>query len=130
MSVPDEDVKQRILTLPGPYCSSKRVYNSFSSSSRPTPKKTEECMRDLETASLGQVKKLGKSTVFYKTLPSTLIHSEHHLAGEPEYVFGATKETFLKADDLLTSSQKETMLDNHPKLQELRGYFTSQNVEL
>ena len=36
-------------------------------------------MRELETASLGQVKKLGKSTVFYKAIPNTLIHTEHHL---------------------------------------------------
>ncbi|PFX15898.1 hypothetical protein AWC38_SpisGene19866 [Stylophora pistillata] len=129
MSVTDEDVKQRILTLLGPYCSSKRVYNSFSSSSRPTPKKTEECMRDLETASLGQVNKLGKSTVFYKTLPNILIHSQHRL-GNLNMSLEQYKEKFLKYDDLLTSSQKEAMLDNHPKLQELRQYFISQNVEL
>lgn len=129
MSVTDEDVKQRILMLPGPYCSSKRVYNSFSSSSHPTLKKTEECMRDLEMAALGQVNKLGKATVFYKTLPSTLIHSEHHL-GNLNMSLEQYKEKFLKDDDLLTSSQKEAMLENHPKLQELRGYFTSQYVEL
>ena len=129
MSVPDEDVKQRILTLPGPYCSSKRVYNSFSSSSRPNPPKTEGYMRELETASLGQVKKLGKSTVFYKAIPNTLIHTKHHL-GNLNVSLDQFKDNFLKADDLLTSSQKESMLDNHPKLQELREYFRSQNVEL
>ena len=86
-------------------------------------------MTNLETASLGQVKKMGKSTVFFKTLPSTLIHSEHHL-GNLNMSLEQYKETFLKADDLLTSSQKETMLDNHPKPEELREYFTSQNVEL
>lgn len=117
MSVTDEDVKQRILMLPGPYCSSKRVYNSFSSSSHPTLKKTEECMRDLEMAALGQVNKLGKATVFYKTLLSTLIHSEHHL-GNLNMSLEQYKEKFLKDDDLLTSSQKEAMLENHPKLQE------------
>ena len=86
-------------------------------------------MRELETASLGHVKKLGKSTVFYKALPSTLIHSEHHV-GNLNVSLEEYKDNFLKADDLLTSSQEETMLDNHPKLQELREYFRSQNVEL
>lgn len=41
LSVPDEEVKQRILTLPGPFCSSKQVYNSFSSGSHPTPQSKE-----------------------------------------------------------------------------------------
>ena len=86
-------------------------------------------MRDLETGSLGHVKKLGKSTVFYKALPSTLIHSEHHL-GNLNVSLEEYKDNFPKANDLLTSSQEETMLDNHPKLQELREYFRSQNVEL
>ena len=86
-------------------------------------------MRDLETASLGHVKKLGKSTVFYKALPRTLIYSEHHLRNLNVFL-EEYKDNFLKADDLLTSSQEETMLDNYPQLQELREYFRSQNVEL
>ena len=86
-------------------------------------------MRELETASLGHVKKLRKSTVFYKALPSTLIHSEHHL-GNLNVSLEEYKDNFLKADGLLTSSQEETILDNHPKLQELREYFRAQNVEL
>lgn len=89
MSVPDEDVKQRILTLPGPYCSSKRVYNTFSSSSHPAPKKTEDYMRDLETASLGQVEKLGKSTVFYQARTSKHPYPFRAPSGELEYIFGA-----------------------------------------
>lgn len=83
-------------------------------------------MMELETASLGHVKKLGKSTVFYKALPSTLIHSEHHLGN---LNVSLEEYNFLKANDLLTSFQEETMLDNHPKLQELREYFRSQHVE-
>lgn len=64
-------------------------------------------MRELETASLGHVKKLGKSTVFYKALPSTLIHSEHHL-GNLNVSLEEYKDNFLKANDLLTSFQEET----------------------
>ncbi|PFX30035.1 hypothetical protein AWC38_SpisGene5185 [Stylophora pistillata] len=129
LSVPDEYVKQRILTLPGLFCSSKRVSNSFPSSSRPTPQKTEGYMRDIETASIGHVKKLGKTTEFYKALPSTLIFPEHHL-GNFNVSLEEYKDNYLKADDLLTASQKETMLDNHPKLHEVTEYFISQIVEL
>lgn len=86
-------------------------------------------MRDLETASIGHVKKLGKSTEFYKALPSTRIFPEHHL-GNFNVSLEEYKDNYLKADDLPTASQKETMLDNHSKLHELTEYFISQNVEL
>lgn len=124
MTVSKEDVKQRILTMPGPFCICKRVYNSYSSSSRPSPKLTEDCMKELDNESLGSMKKVQKSTFFFKVLPSTLVHSEHQLSLE-QY-----KEHFLQNDYLLPSSQKEKMLENHPHEAELRVYLLAEGVDM
>lgn len=124
MTVSKEDVKQRILTMPGPFCSCKWVYNSYSSSSRQSPKLTEDCMKELDNESLGSMKKVQKSTFFFKVLPSTLVHSEHQLSLE-QY-----KEHFLQNDYLLPSSQKEKMLENHPHEAELRVYLLAEGVDM
>lgn len=129
MTVSKEDVKQRILTMPGPFCSCKRVYNSYSSSSRPSPKLTEDCMKELDNESLGSMKKVQKSTFFFKVLPSTLVHSEHQL-GAFNLSLEQYKEHFLQNDDLLPSSQKEKMLENHPHEAELRVYLLAEGVDM
>ena len=122
MDVSKEDIKKKILCLPGPFCNAKRVYNSFSSSSRPSPQITEQCFQELANESLGSFKKVQKSTFFYKALPLTLAASEHHL-GALNLSLDEYKDNFLKKDGLLPSSQRDRMLENHPMEEELRAYL-------
>ena len=123
-----EDIKKKILCLPGPFCSAKRIYNSFSSSSRPSPQVTEQCFQELTDESLGSFKKVQKSTFFYKALPLTLANSEHHL-GALNLSLGDYKANVWK-DDLLPSSQRDKMLENHPQENELRAYLQQEGAPI
>ena len=105
----------------------KRVYNSFSSSSRPSPQVTEQCFQELVSESLGSFKKVQKSTFFYKALPLTLANSEHRL-GVFNLSFEDYKANFLKKDDLLPSSQRDKMLENHPQEDELREFLQQEGA--
>ena len=129
LDVSKEDIKKKIVCLPGPFCSAKRVYNSFSSSSRPSPQVTEQCFQELANESLGSFKKVQKSTFFYKALPSTLVNSEHHL-GALNLSLEDFKANFLKKDDLLPSSQRDKILENHPQENELRAYLLQEGAQL
>ncbi|CAH3172087.1 unnamed protein product [Porites evermanni] len=119
-NISKEFIKEKIFNLPGPFCSARRVYNSFSSNLRPSPQLTEECFRELEKQSLGHFKKVKRSMYFYKALPSSL--NENHLRGFnlslDDYI-----RTFLKRDDLLASKERNTMLHYHPLEKELREYL-------
>ena len=75
MTVAEDDIKKRILHISGPFCSAKRVYNSYS----PSPKVTEKCMVELAGLSLGTHKKVQRSSYFLKSLPSALTNSQHQL---------------------------------------------------
>ena len=119
MDVSKEDIKRKILSLPGSFCSAKRIYNSYSSSLRPSPQITEQCFQELQNQSLGISKKLQESTVFYKALPSALAGSEHHL-GALNLSLDDYKGNLLKKDDLLPSSPRDKMVENHPLNEELR----------
>lgn len=127
LDVSKEDIKKKILCLPGPFCNAKRVYNSFSSSSRPSPQVTEQCFQELVSESLGSFKKVQKSTFFYKALPLTLANSEHCL-GVFNLSFEDYKANFLKKDDLLPSSQGDKMLENHPQEDELREFLQQEGA--
>ena len=124
-----EDIKKKILCLPGPFCSAKRIYNSFSSSSRPSPQVTEQCFQELTNESLGSFKKVQKSTFFYKALPLTLPNSEYHLSAL-NLSLEDYKANYLKKDDLLPSSQRDKMLENHPQLNELRTYLQQEGAPI
>jgi len=129
LDVSKEDIKKKIVCLPGPFCSAKRVYNSFSSGSRPSPQVTEQCFQELANESLGSFKKVQKSTFFYKALPSTLVNSEHHL-GALNLSLEDFKANFLKRDDLLPSSQRDKMLENRPQEEELRAYLLQEGAQI
>lgn len=100
----------------------KRVYNSFSCSLRPSPQVTEQCFQELANESLGSFQKVQKSTFFYKALPLTLATSEHHL-GALNLSLEDYKANFLKKDNLLPSSRRDKMLENHPQEDELKAYL-------
>lgn len=129
LEVSKEDIKRKILCIPGPFCNAKRVYNSFSSSSRPSPQVTEQCFQELANESLGSFKKVQKSRFFYKALPLTLANSEHHL-GALNLSLEDYKGNFLKKDDLLPSSQRDKMLENHPQEDELKAYLQQEGARI
>ena len=124
-----EDIKKKLLCLPGPFCSAKCVYNSFSSSLRPSPQVTEQCFQELATESLGSFKKVQKSTFFYKALPLTLANSKHHL-GALNLSLEKYKTNVLKKDDILPSSQRDKMLENHPQEDEWRAYLHQEGTPI
>ena len=128
LDVSKEDIEKKILCLPGPFCSAKRVYNSFSSSSRPSPQVTEQCFQELTDESLGSFKKVQKSTFFYEALPLTLANSEHHL-GALNLSLEDYKANVWK-DDLLPSSQRDKMLENHSQENELRAYLQQEGAPI
>ena len=128
LDVSKEDIK-KILCLPGPFCNAKRFYNSFSSSSRPSPQVTEQCFQELANESLGSFKKIQKSRFFYKSLPLTLANSEDHL-GALNLSLGDYKANFLKNDDLLPSSQRDKMLENHPQQDKLTAYLQQEGAPI
>ena len=64
---------------------------------------------------------------FYKALPLTLANSEHRL-GVFNLSFEDYKANFLKKDDLLPSSQRDKMLENHPQEDELREFLQQEGA--
>ncbi|CAH3150040.1 unnamed protein product, partial [Porites lobata] len=116
-NISKELIMKKILTLPGPFCSTRRVYNSSSSNSRPSPRLIQGCLREY------YLKKVQRSLCFYKALPFSLNTTlEHHLGGlNPPLV--CYKRNVLNKDDLLASTERNKMLHNHPLEKELREYL-------
>ena len=73
--------------------------------------------------------KVQKSRFFYKALSLTLANSEHHL-GALKLSLEDYKANFLKNDDLLPSSQRDKMLENHPQQDELRAYLQQEGAPI
>ena len=63
------EVKRRLLVVRGPFCSRKRLYNSISSTERPSPEKVGCAMESLKEESLGVVVKVRRGVFFYKVFP-------------------------------------------------------------
>lgn len=127
-SVNSDEIKRKVLLgLPGPFLSSKRVYNSFSSSQRPTPTQTEVAMRELEQDGFGSVQHMGRSMVFYKALPSDV--SPATLLNQ----FGTNMETFtdnfFARDLLMSSSQFDNILLHHPQYMEVQNAMLEYELE-
>ena len=113
MSVPALDVKKKILKLvPGPFCTAKRVYNSFSSSLRQDAATIQGYFEELQAESLGEVK-VGRSCVFYKAMPPAIKDLQHKLA-QFELAFEEYESNFLKRDELTTWTQRSTLVNNQP----------------
>lgn len=104
------DIQEKILTLPGPFHSRKRIYNSYSSANRPTPDETQQAMENLQSLNLGTVKKIGKTHVFYKELPSKLVDFIPTKMTEEAY-----KRVFLSKDHIPTRSFYRKMIEEHPQ---------------
>ena len=80
--------------------------------------------------SLGFVKKVQKSTFFYKSLPTTLVESEEKL-GLYNISLENYERRFVEVDELLTSGQKEKQLfENHPQQEAVRNYLIENTESL
>ena len=74
VGVQSEDIKKRILSLPGPFVCVRRIVRSFSSAQRPSSKATQGAIASLQTAGIGNVLTLNKQVVFLKKIP-TIVNS-------------------------------------------------------
>ena len=117
------------MALPGPFCTQRRMYNSFSSSNRPSAAHVQECFRSLEQLGLGKIRRINRSVVFYKTLPTEMEDVENHL-GPYDMSLEDYKRLFLNKDELVPSSQWDHLVDEHPKKNALEAYFIAENKML
>ena len=109
----DEEIKVKVLTLPGPFCTRKRIYSSFSSSQRTSPQHTEKCMKELEAIGLGKCVINGKVLVFYKVLPSKIVYSD--LLQPFQLIWDQYQEHFKLTDPLTTRYQRQKLFNAHPE---------------
>ena len=121
--VSDEQIKEKVFIIPGPFVTRRRVYNSFSSAQRPTPQQTEDCLKKLEESDLGKCLKVGKTLVFYKELPSVMRGKEEDLA-KIKMTADRYKNLFISIDDLVPQDMAEKFMNNHPNVEDLskEGY--------
>jgi hypothetical protein len=106
------EVKRRLLVVRGPFCSRKRLYNSISSTERPSPEKVGCAMESLKEESLGVVVKVRRGVFFYKVFPHQVDVTSLAKYGisEEEY-----KGTYFSQDSMITTDQRSYMEHHHPK---------------
>lgn len=106
------ELKKRILAVPGPFCSRKRLYNSISSTDRPSPEKVESAMESLKEESIGVIVKVRRGVFFYKAFPHVIdiaLLAKYGIS-EDEY-----KNIYFSEDPLITEDQKLYMEHHHPE---------------
>ena len=120
MGVLCEDIQKRILSLPGPFVSVRRVVRSYSSTRRPSSKAAQEAIAVLQAARIGSVIKINKLVVFFKKLLTVV--SPHAVAA-----CGVTPEeyhqAFLTKDNKITVDMQETVMNAHPQKDEILTFL-------
>ena len=120
MGVLCEDIQKRILSLPGPFVSVRRVVRSYSSTRRPSSKAAQEAIAALQAARIGSVIKINKLVVFFKKLLTVV--SPHAVAA-----CGVTPEeyhqAFLTKDNKITVDMQETVMNAHPQKDEILTFL-------
>lgn len=120
VGVRSEEIKKRILQVPGPFTTARRVYTSFSSRNRPSAQTVQLSMEELENDGLGTFKIVNKLKVFYKKLPSEDMKANLSLHEMSLEVYIAI---FREEDPRLTTRNKDTIFENHPNSAELDEYM-------
>ena len=109
------ELNRRLLVVPGPFCSRKRLYNSISSTERPSSEKVECAMERLKEESLGLVVKVRRGVFFDKVFP-------HQVDVTSLAKYGISKEgykgTYFSEDPMITLAQKSYLEYYHPKKNE------------
>ena len=120
MGVLCEDIQKRILSLPGPFVSVRRVVRSYSSTRRPSIEAAQEAIAALQAARIGSVIKINKLVVFFKKLLTVV--SPHAVAA-----CGVTPEeyhqAFLTKDNKITVDMQETVMNAHPQKDEILKFL-------
>ena len=115
-----EDIQKRILSLPGPFVSVRRVVRSYSSTRRPSIEAAQEAIAALQAARIGSVIKINKLVVFFKKLLTVV--SPHAVAA-----CGVTPEeyhqAFLTKDNKITVDMQETVMNAHPQKDEILKFL-------
>ena len=109
-SVPLEIIIQVMLNIPGPFVTARRAYMKCPSNRRPVSNRVQQAF-EYVSGTLGTVKKVNKSPVFFKALPSNLtpeILAEYNMSLE------VYTDIFKGSDELLTKRQIETFFAAHP----------------
>lgn len=96
-----EDVMKRVLEMPGPYTTARRVYTSFSSSCRPNVSMVQKAMENVQESGFCTYKMVNKLKVFYKVLPNNVdLEAKLSTFNIP---LGEFEAIFRKVDERLTS---------------------------
>lgn len=112
LGLTEKEVKTRLMAVPGPFCSRKRLYNSISSTDRPRPDQVESAMEHLKDEALGSIVRIRRGVIFYKAFPHLV-----DATSLAKYGISAEKykETYFSEDRLITDDQKSYMVFNHPQ---------------
>ena len=116
-----EDIKKRILCLPGPFVSVRRVVRSFSSTRRPSSKAAQDAMAALHTAGIGSMLTLNKLVVFLKKIPPLVNKNQVTACGVTPQEY---KAAFDEQDTKLTADVQETVMEAHPQREEVEAYLS------
>ncbi len=108
----------KILMIPGPFFTKRRIYNSISSADRPDPAKVEEVMQALAVESLGSVVKIRRGVMFYKSFPE---HVDQTTLAKYRISLEDFRKCFFTNDDHITETQKLYLESNHPKKAEYQA---------
>lgn len=115
----EDQVKDKILRMKGPFTTARRVSTSFSSQCRPKVDIVQASMEALQASGLGIFKVVSKLKIFYKNLPDVDLQpklANFNIAQE-EY-----SSTFDLEDDKLTRTNKEIIMDGHPSREALEQH--------
>ena len=116
-----EDVMKRVLEMPGPYTTARRVYTSFSSSCRPNVSMVQKAMENVQESGFGTYKMVNKLKVFYKVLPNNVdLEAKISTFNIP---LGEFEAIFRKVDERLTSRNIEAIMEAHPNAECLENYL-------
>ena len=118
-----------VLLLPDGFCTAKRVYNSFTSKSRPNKDTVTKEFRELEQAGIGISKRAGRSCVFYKKVPTDLQPIEHEL-GKYSVPIAVYKRCFMKDDFKISVSLREDIIEGHPFREAYKEYKDANELPL
>ena len=116
-----EDVMKRVLEMPGPYTTARRVYTSFSSSCRPNVSMVQKAMENVQESGFCTYKMVNKLKVFYKVLPNN-VDLEAKLSNF-NIPLGEFEAIFRKVDERLTSRNIEAIMEAHPNAEGLENYL-------
>lgn len=121
-----DDLKKRVLCLPGPFTTVRRLVRSFSSTRRPSSHVAQEVMVQLQASGVGNVAHISKQCVFFKELPDVVNSIQVAACGVTPEEY---KTAFLSPDEKLTTAQQEVIMSAHPKRQTVEDYVEKESPQ-